>query len=144
MSKAAPEYMTNLIHMNSSRLQRSLNCFLLTIPKTRLKTKGDRAFSVAGPRLWNTLSPDIRAVPSNGTFKSRLKTCSLWLLTVDFFSVITDLCFMFCLTFLTCFIVIVQPFWLLCIIKPDLRFETIKCFVYDQSVYMTPVIKCLQ
>ncbi len=70
----AQEYIKDLIHMNSCRPQRSFNCLLLSILKTRLKTKGDRAFSVAGPRLWKTLPPDIRSVPSVDVFKSRVKT----------------------------------------------------------------------
>jgi len=69
----APEYIKDL--MNSSRTQRSFNCSLLFVPRTRLKTKGDRAFSVAGPRLWNALPPEIRRTASSvDVFKSRVKT----------------------------------------------------------------------
>ena len=35
---------------------------------------GDRAFSVAGPRCWNSIPPSIRAAPTMESFKSRLKT----------------------------------------------------------------------
>ena len=35
---------------------------------------GDRAFSLAAPRLWNKLSLDIRRLPTLGAFKARLKT----------------------------------------------------------------------
>ncbi len=35
----APEYITDLIHMNSGRPQRSFNCLLLSVPKTHLYLK---------------------------------------------------------------------------------------------------------
>lgn len=38
--------------------------FKLTVPKSRLKTKGDLAFSVAAPWLWNNLQSHIRACNS--------------------------------------------------------------------------------
>ncbi len=43
-------------------------------PRSRLKFKGDRAFAVAAPRLWNQLPTDIKSAPSISVFKSRLKT----------------------------------------------------------------------
>ncbi len=42
--------------------------------RSRLKFKGDRAFAVAAPRIWNQLPPDIKSAPSISVFKSRLKT----------------------------------------------------------------------
>ena len=47
----APQYICELVQMNQ---------YLLQIPKTRLKTYGDGAFSVAGPTKWNRLSEHIR------------------------------------------------------------------------------------
>ena len=41
---------------------------------TRLKTYGDRAFSVAAPRLWNQLLPELRGVTSVDQFRTQLKT----------------------------------------------------------------------
>lgn len=70
----APEYIKDLVLMNSGRSQRSFNCLLLFVPRTRLKTKGDRAFSVVGPRLWNALPTHIRSAPSVDVFKTRVKT----------------------------------------------------------------------
>ena len=35
---------------------------------------GDRAFSVAGPNLWNPLPPHIKSSTTLGIFKSNLKT----------------------------------------------------------------------
>ncbi len=46
----------------------------LYVPLSRLQFKGDRAFAVAAPRLWNQLPPDIKSAPSIYFFKSRLKT----------------------------------------------------------------------
>ena len=45
----------------------------LKVPKTR-KCAGDRAYSVAAPRLWNNLPFHIRNAPSVGSFKTLLKT----------------------------------------------------------------------
>ena len=52
---------------------RSTNQYLLQIPKTRLKTYGDDAFSVAGPTKWNRLPGHIRLAPTIECFKSKLK-----------------------------------------------------------------------
>jgi len=35
---------------------------------------GDRAFSAAGPRYWNSLPPVIRLADSVDSFKAQLKT----------------------------------------------------------------------
>ena len=58
----------------SMRLNPIHNKGLLHIPRSRLQQKGDRAFTVAAPRLLNQLPPDIRDAPSIYAFKSRLKT----------------------------------------------------------------------
>ncbi len=47
---------------------------ILHVLKTRLKTKGDRAVSVAAPRLWNPLPMHIKPSPSVDSFKSRFKS----------------------------------------------------------------------
>ncbi len=71
----APSYISDLISFKStSKPFRSANKALLYVPRSRLKFKGDRAFAVAAPRLWNQLPPDIKSAPSISVFKSRLKT----------------------------------------------------------------------
>jgi hypothetical protein len=71
----APDYLRNLIaHHVPSRLLRSSNSFLLDVPKTRLKTYGDRSFSYAAPTEWNQLPIDLRKCSNLNTFKSELKT----------------------------------------------------------------------
>ena len=44
---------------NSGRVLRSSNNHLLDKPVAKLKTHGDRAYSVAAPKLWNKLPLDI-------------------------------------------------------------------------------------
>ena len=71
----APSYLQDLIHpYQPSRSLRSSSQVLLQIPKTRLKTYGDRSFAKAAPTLWNSLPLDIRESDSLDIFKRALKT----------------------------------------------------------------------
>ena len=45
----------------------------LVIQRTRLKL-GERAFSVAAPRIWNQLPSDLKATTDTVAFKRKLKT----------------------------------------------------------------------
>ena len=57
----APLYITELLsYRTCSCTLRSTDQKLLAVPKSRLKTYGDRAFSVAAPKLWNELPLDLR------------------------------------------------------------------------------------
>ncbi len=48
----APRYLSNLIQLHTpSRALRCAENLLLVGPPTRLKTRGDRAFAVAAPKL---------------------------------------------------------------------------------------------
>jgi hypothetical protein len=70
-----PQYLTELLDAYvPTRSLRSQDQLLLLIPKTRLITAGDRAFRVAGPKLWNVLPNDVRSAKSLVTFKSKLKS----------------------------------------------------------------------
>ena len=61
LNNLGPSYITDLIKpYQPSRALRSIAHDMLDIPKTNLKTFGDRAFSVAGPVLWNALPQRIR------------------------------------------------------------------------------------
>lgn len=52
----APAYISNLLSMhNSSRSLRSSEERLLTVPRSRIKLRGDRAFSLVALKLWNSL-----------------------------------------------------------------------------------------
>ncbi len=70
----APPYLSDLLSEHRPVVSlRSSNQRLLRIPKSKLKSRGDRAFSVAAPRLWNALPSSIRFSQSTSVFKSRLK-----------------------------------------------------------------------
>ena len=71
----APAYISDLLHPYiTSRSLRSSDQGLLVVPRARLKTKGDRAFEVVAPTLWNALPIDIRSAVSVDAFKKQLKT----------------------------------------------------------------------
>lgn len=71
----APKYITDLLHpLTQSRSLRSTSKNLLSIPRTRLKTFGDRAFCAVAPALWNALPPPIRSATSLTQFQKHLKT----------------------------------------------------------------------
>ena len=75
LNGSAPPYIGEMLSPHStSRSTRSSTKQLLSVPRTRLKTKGDRAFSVAGPNLWNPLPPHIKSSTPLASFKSNLKT----------------------------------------------------------------------
>ena len=70
-----PSYIKDLLkYRNSGRVLRSSNKHLLDEPVAKLKTYGDRAYSVAAPKLWNKLLLDIRLSSSVTVFKTKLKT----------------------------------------------------------------------
>lgn len=71
----APLYLSDLLgEYRPERTLRSANQNLLTVPKSKLKSRGDRAFAIAAPKLWNTLPLHIRISPTLHIFKSKLKT----------------------------------------------------------------------
>ena len=70
-----PVYLSSLvIPYTPTRTLRSVDQHLLTIPRYHLERYGRRAFSVAGPTLWNALPPAVRQANSIAVFKSLLKT----------------------------------------------------------------------
>ncbi|XP_032879310.1 uncharacterized protein LOC116974699, partial [Amblyraja radiata] len=70
----APPYLSELLHLYApARCLRSADQLLLEVPRSKRKLRGDRAFSVAAPALWNTLPLHIRQAPSLSIFKSSLK-----------------------------------------------------------------------
>ncbi|XP_074496848.1 uncharacterized protein LOC141770897 [Sebastes fasciatus] len=70
LHQLAPPYLSDLL----SRSLRSTSAGLLSTPKSNLRSFGDRAFSRAAPKLWNSLPQLIRQSDSLPLFKSRLKT----------------------------------------------------------------------
>ena len=71
----APSYLSDLLHHHQiNRTLRSNTQHLLVIPPTKLKTFGDRAFSIIAPTLWNSLPINIKMAPTTAVFKKHLKT----------------------------------------------------------------------
>ena len=56
------------------RSLRSSDSRLLVVPKSKLVSAGDRAFSVTAPKLWNSLPGEVRYLTNVDTFKNALKT----------------------------------------------------------------------
>ena len=74
--KLTPTYLCKRLILKPKRGLRSDNKLVLYIPLTKLKLKtyGDRPFSIAGPTLWNKLPSDIMLSESVDIFKQKLKT----------------------------------------------------------------------
>ena len=71
---SAPSYLSELISEKVFvRGLRSAGTFLLEEPRTRTVV-ASRAFSSAGPRIWNSLDVETRKQKSFDTFKKKLKT----------------------------------------------------------------------
>ena len=69
-----PGYLDNLlVDYEQPRVLRSSADEFLAVPRTRT-VLATRAFSVAAPKLWNTIPIEIRNSLSLDTFKSKLKT----------------------------------------------------------------------
>ena len=67
-------YLTDLLHpITPLRRLRPSNPGFLSIPNTKLKTFGERAFCAAAPTFWNSLPADIRNAQSLDIFKTLLK-----------------------------------------------------------------------
>ena len=65
--KAPQDLTSTLVKSQSSRSN------LLNIPSYN-SSFGERSFSVAGPRLWNSLPLEIRSITDSVSFKQNMKT----------------------------------------------------------------------
>lgn len=75
LNRLAPRYLCELIQVHTPvRALRSATQMILKIPRSRLQNRGDQAFSVIAPSLWNALPFHIRTARTVSTFKSLLKT----------------------------------------------------------------------
>ena len=71
----APEYLQNLIKVRSNNTNMALrNDDDLEIPRTTGSHHGERAFSVAGPKLYNSLPDVCKNTETIISFKKKLKT----------------------------------------------------------------------
>ena len=71
----SPRYVSNLLSFCSSSYSlRSCSNKLLQVPGSKLKSYGDRIFSIAGPKLWNSIPASLRNANSLNSFQKHLKT----------------------------------------------------------------------
>ena len=97
----APVYIQDLtVPYVPSRNLRSSSLHLLTVPHTSSSLVHRRAFSVAGPRLWNTLPSGIRVIENIELFKSKVKTYLFEQTLIDQVVVLLDFCVMFPVVFI--------------------------------------------
>lgn len=74
LNGVGPMYIRDMLtYHNPTRLLRSHTISQLNIPRTRLKTYGDRAFSAMAPTLWNKIPFHIRTSTTLSLFKQKLK-----------------------------------------------------------------------
>ena len=69
-----PGYLRNLLDETPTPRQNRRCNNKLKIPRTKLKSAGDRSYSVAAPSIWNTLPIDVTNSTSVSCFKKLLKT----------------------------------------------------------------------
>ena len=70
-----PPYLSELLHTyQPSRALRSSSEKLLEVPKTNLKSAGNRFFHFQAAKIWNSLPTNVRSSPSLSPFKKNLKT----------------------------------------------------------------------
>ena len=76
LNGSGPRYLEDILkfYHQSRTLRSSRDHLRLEEPNFNMKTYGQRAFSVAAPRLWNKLPFEIRACSDVNLFKSKLKT----------------------------------------------------------------------
>ena len=71
----SPVYLSDLLSIyRPTRSLRSESTILLTVPRTRTVTYGDRTFTKAAATLWNSLPVNIRNSDSCIKFQMQLKT----------------------------------------------------------------------
>ena len=74
LNNIAPTYISSLLsYYIPNRELRSSKLNELVIPKSKFKTMGDRAFSVAAPRYWNKFKLKEANISLN-IFKAHIKT----------------------------------------------------------------------
>ena len=68
-----PPYLSELLHTyQPSRTLRSSSEKLLKVPKTNLKSAGNRSFHFQAAKIWNSLPTHVRSSPSLSSFKKNL------------------------------------------------------------------------
>ena len=73
LNDQAPVYLKELLKYKEDKHDSRVKNTLF-VPKTKLVTCGDRAFSTAAPVLWNSLPNQLRNIDKVSSFKKQLKT----------------------------------------------------------------------
>jgi hypothetical protein len=77
LNNMAPKYLSELLERQTSNgysLRSSQDTLRLKETMIKSVRYGDRAFSIAAPKLWNGLDKSIRSSETTSAFKSKLKT----------------------------------------------------------------------
>ena len=75
LNNLLPGYISDLLETyKPTRSLRSSSRNLLVIPRSELKSYGDRTFSVSAPKLWNNIPETIKCSVDLNTFKRNLRT----------------------------------------------------------------------
>lgn len=76
LNDSAPVYLSSCVdrYTPSRTLRSAADTQTLKIPRTKLATAGQRAFTFAGPSAWNSLPQPLREISSHDSFKQQLKT----------------------------------------------------------------------
>ena len=75
LNDKAPSYIKDMLVLRQNQRQlRSSSQTLLSMPKSRLRTAGDRTFSYQAALLWNALPESLRTLRAVDPFKRHLKT----------------------------------------------------------------------
>ena len=64
----------NSLPLYLSRTLRSSSEKLLKVPKTNLRSAGNRSFHFQAAKIWNSFPTNVRSSPSLSSFKKNLKT----------------------------------------------------------------------
>lgn len=111
----APEYIADmLICSDPTTFLWSSFGFKLSVPKSRLKTKGDLAFSVAAPWLWNNLQSHVRACNSLECLSLYWKCIFIRLLIIVHSG---EVCFLTAIERLALEILLCEVLWLPCLMQ---------------------------
>ena len=72
----APDYLKELLTVqeNTRALRSDKAGIVLSVPKSKLPTCGDRSFHVNSPKVWNNLPQHIRTIIDLPSFRKNLKT----------------------------------------------------------------------
>ena len=75
LSTNEPVYLRNLLEIQQkTRTRRSGQGLTLRVPRSKLKSAGDRSFRICAPMIWNSLPATVKNARTLPEFKKNLKT----------------------------------------------------------------------